>query len=124
MSFAWVATGVDAQPTRHVVRALKTLAENIGRHLAKEDRVFVHGTVTTEAWTDKQTGEKQTVQRVSAEIVAPSLRWASRRVIKTTRTVASGDTPHDVNEQQTSPSSWEGARRDPLRAPSHVPAPI
>jgi hypothetical protein len=46
---------VDGEPTRLVVRAFKTLAENIVESLAKGDRVFVHGTVTTEAWTDKQT---------------------------------------------------------------------
>jgi single-strand DNA-binding protein len=35
---------VDAEPTRHVVRAFRTLAENIVESLAKGDRVFVHGT--------------------------------------------------------------------------------
>jgi len=35
----------------------------------------VHGTMTTEAWTDKQSREMRTVQRVLAEIVGPSLRW-------------------------------------------------
>jgi single-stranded DNA-binding protein len=35
------------------VRAFKTLANNIMESLAKGDRVFVHGTVTTDAWTDK-----------------------------------------------------------------------
>jgi hypothetical protein len=34
----------------------KTLAENIVESLAKGDRVLVDGTVTTEAWTDKQSG--------------------------------------------------------------------
>jgi hypothetical protein len=48
-------TGSTGEPTRLVVRAFKTLAENIVESLAKGDRVFVHGTVTTEAWTDKQT---------------------------------------------------------------------
>jgi single-strand DNA-binding protein len=40
---------VDAEPTRHVVRAFKTLAENVVESPAKGDRVFVHGSVTTEA---------------------------------------------------------------------------
>jgi hypothetical protein len=31
--------------------------------------------MTTEAWTDKQSREMRTVQRVLAEIVGPSLRW-------------------------------------------------
>jgi single-strand DNA-binding protein len=90
---------VDAEPTRHVVRAFKTLAENIVESLAKGDRVFVHGTVTTEAWTDKESGDKWTAQRVLAEIVGPSLRWATR-ITKTTRTPATDEKPHDVIEQE------------------------
>jgi single-strand DNA-binding protein len=91
---------IDAEPTRHVVRAFKTLADNVVESLAKGDRVFVHGTVTTEAWTDKQTGDKRTAQRVLAEIVGPSLRWATTRITKTTRTPAGDETPHDVSEHE------------------------
>jgi single-strand DNA-binding protein len=91
---------VDGEPTRHVVRAFKTLAENIVESLAKGDRVFVHGTVTTEAWTDQQSGEKRTAQRVLAEIVGPSLRWATARIIKTSRSSATDETPHDVSAQE------------------------
>jgi single-stranded DNA-binding protein len=58
------------------VTAAKTLAKNIVESLSKGDRIFVHGTVTTEAWTDKDTGGKRTAQRVLAEIVGPNLRWA------------------------------------------------
>jgi single-strand DNA-binding protein len=90
---------VDVEPTRHVVRAFKTLAENIVESLAKGDRVFVHGTVTTEAWTDKQTGEKRTAQRVLAEIVGPSLRWATTRITKTARTPTTDETD-DVSEHE------------------------
>jgi single-strand DNA-binding protein len=88
---------VDAEPTRHVVRAFKTLAENVAESLAKGDRVIVHGTVTTEAWTDKQTGEKRTAQRVLAEIVGPSLRWATTRIAKASRILATDERSHDVS---------------------------
>jgi single-strand DNA-binding protein len=91
---------VDAEPTRHVERAFKTLAENIVESLAKGDRVFVHGTVTTEAWTDEQSGEKRTAQRVLAEIVGPSLRWATARITKTSRSSATDEIPHDVSGQE------------------------
>jgi single-strand DNA-binding protein len=77
---------VDGEPTRHVVKAFKTLAENIVESLSKGDRVIVHATVITEAWTDKDTGGKRTAQRVLAEIVGPSLRWATTRITKTTHT--------------------------------------
>ena len=91
---------VDAEPTRNMERAFKTLAENIVESLAKGDRVFVHGTVTTEAWTDEQSGEKRTAQRVLAEIVGPSLRWATARITKTSRSSATDETPHDVSAQE------------------------
>ena len=39
---------VDAEPTRHVVRAFKALAVNVAESVAKGDRVFVHGT-----WDDR-----------------------------------------------------------------------
>jgi single-strand DNA-binding protein len=89
---------VDAEPTRHVVRAFKTLAENIVESLARGDRVIVHGTVTTEAWTDKQTGAKRTAQRVLADIVGPSLRWATTRITKTARSAVDDEPRHDVSE--------------------------
>ena len=52
----------------------------------------------TEAWTDKQSGEKRTVQRVLADIVGPSLRWATARITKTARSSASDADPHAVGE--------------------------
>jgi single-strand DNA-binding protein len=89
---------VDAEPTRHVVRAFKTLGDNIAESLEKCDRVFVHGTVTTDAWTDKDTGDKRTAQRVLAEVVGPSLRWATTRITKTTRANAGDEAPDDERE--------------------------
>jgi single-strand DNA-binding protein len=79
---------VDGEPTRHVVRAFKALADNVAESLSKGDRVVVHGTITTEVWTDRESGDRRTAQRVLAEIVAPSLRWATTGVIKTTRSQA------------------------------------
>jgi single-strand DNA-binding protein len=81
--------------------AFKTLAENIAESLAKGDRVFVHGTVTTEAWTDKQSSEKRTAQRVLADIVGPSLPWAMVRITKTTRTPFADENAHDDGEHQS-----------------------
>ena len=59
----------DGEPTRHRVKAFKQLGENIAESLRKGDRVFVHGTITTEVWTDKDTGDKRTAQKVLADIV-------------------------------------------------------
>jgi single-stranded DNA-binding protein len=46
---------VDAELARHVVRAFKTWRTTSWSRSRRGDRVFVHGTVTTDAWTDKQT---------------------------------------------------------------------
>jgi single-strand DNA-binding protein len=70
---------VDGEPTRHVVRAFKTVAANVAESLSKGDRVVVHGTITTDSWSDKDTGDKRTAQRALAEVVGPSLRWATIR---------------------------------------------
>jgi single-strand DNA-binding protein len=89
----------DGEPTRHRVKAFKHLGENIAESLSKGDRVFVHGTVTTEGWTDKDTGDKRTGQKVLANIVGPSLRWATARITKTDRTQVddTGQAPAENN---------------------------
>ena len=106
---------VDGEPTRHVVRAFKTLGDNIAESLSKGDRVFVHGTATTDPWTDNQTGDERTARRVLAEVVGPSLRWATTRVTKTTRSQADDETP----ESEVCPAAGGGRpTRSRLRAPS------
>jgi len=74
---------VDAEPTRHVVKAFGVLAENITESLAKGDRVIVYGHVVTNTWRHKETGDKRTAPRVLADTVGPSLRWATTRITKT-----------------------------------------
>jgi hypothetical protein len=61
---------------------------------------LVHGTVTTDAWTDKDTGEKRRRAAVLAEVVGPSLRWATARITKTTRTHITDEAPYDAAEQE------------------------
>ena len=51
------------------------------------------GTVTTDTWTDKDTGEKRTSQKILADIVGPSLRWATVRISRFSR-VANDDTDY------------------------------
>jgi hypothetical protein len=63
-------------------------------------QVFVHGTLTTEVWTDQDNGDKRTAQRGLAEVVEPSLRWATTRITKTTRTQAADDAGADAPEHE------------------------
>jgi hypothetical protein len=76
--------------------------------------------ITTEAWTDKQTGDKRTAQRVLAEIVGPCLRGAATRITKTAR-------PSVTTSRRTTSAGvrldpvGDGVRQDPFRAPSLSP---
>lgn len=60
------------------------LAENIAESLTKGMRVMVEGKLKSRSYETKE-GEKRTVIEVAAEEVAPSLRWASAKVTRTTR---------------------------------------
>ena len=57
------------------------LAENIAESLNKGDRVVVFGRLSQESWDDKQ-GQKRTSYRIIANVVAPSLEFASCKLEK------------------------------------------
>jgi len=57
---------------RHGPGAVRRRAGEPPIHSPRGDRVFVHGTITTDAWNDKDSGAKRTAQLVLAEIIAPS----------------------------------------------------
>jgi len=83
---------VDGEPTRHACVAFGRLGEHIADSLSKGDRVLVVGTVVTDAWDDKTTGDKRTAMRVLVDAAGPSLRWATARVLKAQRTAADAET--------------------------------
>jgi single-stranded DNA-binding protein len=68
------------------VRAFNTLAENVVESLAKGDRVFVHRDRHHRGLDRPADRRKRTAQRVLAETVGPSRRWATTRLTKTTQT--------------------------------------
>ena len=74
----------DGDTTWHRVKAFRQLGENIADSLTQGDRVIVHGTITTDTWTDTGSGEKRSVQKVIADLVGPSLRFSSARIVKPT----------------------------------------
>ncbi|MBW9211773.1 single-stranded DNA-binding protein [Mumia sp. zg.B21] len=76
----------DREPNRHQVKAFGTLAENTAGSLQKGDRVIVAGNVTTDSWDDKETGAKRTMQKVLADAVGISLRWATAEAVRNIRT--------------------------------------
>jgi single-strand DNA-binding protein len=74
----------DADTTFWDVTAFGQLAENICESLSKGTAVLVSGRAAQEEWQDKE-GQKRRSMKVIADEVAPSLRWASAKISKATR---------------------------------------
>jgi single-strand DNA-binding protein len=84
-------------PTRHRVRAFGQMAQNINTSLATGNRVVVVGRLTTEAWTDTVTKEARTTTRVIADVVAPSLEFATTSVTRNPRRTPSPTPDREVH---------------------------
>jgi single-strand DNA-binding protein len=67
---------VDAEPTRHRIKAWRYLAEHLA-NLPKGTTVLVVGTTTPEARPDKETGQKRTSDVVIVDAIGASLRFAN-----------------------------------------------
>ncbi len=69
--------------------AWRQSAENVSESLRKGTRVIVSGRLKQRSYETRE-GEKRTVFEVEADEVGPSLRNASAKVTKTTRSSAAG----------------------------------
>jgi single-strand DNA-binding protein len=67
------------------ISAWRQLAEHIGDSLAKGDRVLVVGQLRSRAWETPE-GDKRSVVEVTAEEAGPSLRWATAKPERATKT--------------------------------------
>ena len=82
------STGEERTPTRWQVRITSRTAENAA-NLRKGTRLLVTGSVVTDSWADKQSGEVRYATRVLAQSVGVSLTFARVTGIeRTTRTDA------------------------------------
>lgn len=61
-----------------------TLAENAAQSLARGTRVVVSGRLDQRSW-ENQEGEKRSKVEISADEIAPSLRWAAVQITKNER---------------------------------------
>ncbi len=76
-----------------------TLAENAATSLARGTRVVVTGRLDQRSW-ETQEGDKRSKVEITAEEIAPSLRWATVQVTRNERRApenANGDT-HTMHE--------------------------
>jgi single-strand DNA-binding protein len=74
------------------INCWRDLAEHVAESAQKGTRVMVSGSLKQRSWEDKE-GNKRTSYEVQGEEVGVSLRWATAKVSKTTRT--GGPVPED-----------------------------
>jgi single-strand DNA-binding protein len=77
----------DGETSFFRVQAFRSLAENLTESLSKGARVIVVGQLKARSWETPE-GEKRTVVEVTAEEVAPSLKWATATPERTSRAKA------------------------------------
>lgn len=83
----------DGETTYWECTAWRGLAENAAESLRKGDRVIATGTVTTQRWEDKDSGEPRSRVVLDLEDIGPSLTWATANVTKATRKRSAGQAP-------------------------------
>lgn len=64
----------DAEPNVYRVQARGRLSDRIAQSTSRGSSVDIVGHIVTDAWTDKETGQKQTAQVVVADEIGPSLK--------------------------------------------------
>jgi single-strand DNA-binding protein len=83
---------VDDEPTPRNIKVYGTAATNLHDSAGRGDRISVQGQEKTEAWIDKETGEKRTknVVEVSNRFgeVGLSLRYVAARIDRRPAAVA------------------------------------
>ncbi len=74
----------DAEPNTFRVEVWGRLVENIVESCHKGDRLVVIGTIVTDRWEDRESGDTRSAQRVRADEVAFSLKFHTVAATKNT----------------------------------------
>jgi single-strand DNA-binding protein len=74
----------DAEGLFLTVNCWRQMAENVAETLTRGTRVVVQGRLKQRSYETKE-GEKRTVYEVEADEIAPSLRYATAKINKTSR---------------------------------------
>ena len=75
----------DGDTSYFRITAWRQLAEHIGDSLSKGDRVIVAGQLRMRAWETPE-GDKRQVVEVTAEEAGPSLKWATAKPERASKT--------------------------------------
>jgi single-strand DNA-binding protein len=79
----------DGDTSFFKVNVWRGQAENLADSLTKGDRVMVTGRLRQRSWETPE-GDKRSVTELEADEVAPSLRWATASVERTSRKPGNG----------------------------------
>jgi single-strand DNA-binding protein len=93
----------DDEPNVFRCEAWRSLAEHIAASAKSGQRVTVTGTITTQRWDDKDTGEPRTAQMVTADEVGISLRYHTATAEKAARKPTEQD---QAEQDQAEPEGW------------------
>jgi single-strand DNA-binding protein len=90
------------------IQAYAALAENCANSLQKGMRVIVSGRMEQRSW-ETESGDKRSAFEISADEIAPSLKWATAVVTRTPRAEGSGfsapaDRPAPSRPQESTPT--------------------
>ena len=88
--------------------AFGQLAENIAESVTKGTAVLVTGRAAQRTWETKE-GEKRRTVEVTADEVAPSLRFATARVTRAARSSAGNG-----SQRQAEPDPWAAGDEPPF----------
>ena len=79
------------------INCWRELAAHAADSLSKGDRALVIGRLKARSWETPE-GERRTVVEVEAEEVGPSLKWATAKPERTSRTSGTGKRGGQVND--------------------------
>ncbi|MDG6102346.1 single-stranded DNA-binding protein [Dactylosporangium aurantiacum] len=96
----------DGDPLFMPCTAWRDLAEHVAESLTKGARVVVVGRLRLSRWEDDK-GEKRSMMQLDADEVGPSLRFATAKVTKLSRSRADGFTPDVVPDDPWASASTE-----------------
>jgi single-strand DNA-binding protein len=79
----------DGETSYFRVSAWRSMGENAAESLTRGTRVVVAGRLRSRSWETPE-GETRSTVEIEADEVAPSLRWATAKVEKTSRSSSGG----------------------------------
>ncbi len=84
-------------------------AENVAESLVKGSRVIVNGRLKARSYETRE-GEKRTVFEIDVEEIGPSLKYATAKVNKTTRSGGSGGYGQQPGQPAPQPQGYQGGQ--------------